>query len=271
MKRTILACGGTAFVMAFLGTMMAINVSRPTLVAAQDSTIRAESVTVSGGNGTDQVRLSARPTGGGVIQALDADGTLRVQAATGGAPPGQPPNPLTAGINVYQPNGRTLVARLGTGERNDGTGDDGTIATLVLDDQSGRTRISSRVDEDGYPSLVLLSDEGRARASLRAQPDGSARLSLLNADGQARAALSTGAAGGVADEDVASLNLWSPDRSHPMVHLAVDHGLSGDRPLSAHLVISDEQRSRIFIGTTDNGDPTIELYDADGNVTWSAP
>ncbi len=219
MRRMVLLCSTVAALVSCLVTIGVMTLAVPAIAEAQQARVSGEAVAVVGGNGTEQVRLWSRPTGGGVVQALSAEGKLRAQLATGGAAPGQPPNPAAAGVNVYGVDGETEVGRLGT---------IGTVTSLSLSNESGQSR---------------------------------ARLSLGG-----------GAAG--AEPDAAVLNLWGPEGpSEPaMVHLAVDHGPTGEGPLVSHLVIRDtEAQQRIFIGTTESGRAIIQIRDAEGNVVWSAP
>src|SRR5690242_19873064 len=121
MRRTILLAGILPFVSAFLGGVLAFSLTVPTMVEAQQARMQAESVSVVGGNGLEQVVLQSYPTGGGTVQILSAEGKARVQAGTGGATPGGPragqPNPAAAGLTVRAVDGDTLVARLGTDDR----------------------------------------------------------------------------------------------------------------------------------------------------------
>jgi len=57
MGRTLLLAGGVSFLMAFLGTVLALTVALPAAVEAQEARVRAEQFTLVGDNGVDRVRL----------------------------------------------------------------------------------------------------------------------------------------------------------------------------------------------------------------------
>src|ERR1041385_5936538 len=102
MTRSILFSGAASFVMAFAGILFALWIALPRVSEAQPAKIQSEEISVIGNNGTEQVRLSTWGQGGGVIQALSADGRIRTQMATGGA---NVPAPQSAGFNVFFANG----------------------------------------------------------------------------------------------------------------------------------------------------------------------
>jgi len=131
------------------------------------------------------------------------------------------------------------------------------------------------------PSLVEAQD-----ARIRAQ-----QLTIASDSQAGRVSLDT--ANGSPDN--ASVSVYFADGT-PAGRLAVDHGALGDETLrpklvlddnhgdevitlrvsgtdgTPHLVLSDAQgRSRLHEFLDASGNPAIQLVDANGNVTWSAP
>src|SRR2546425_374781 len=83
---------GKAIFLAALGsslastvvTILILTLALPLVVDAQGIKIAAPAFAVVGNNGIEQLSLDARPTGGGLAQVKDGDGTVRVQISTGG-------------------------------------------------------------------------------------------------------------------------------------------------------------------------------------------
>lgn len=138
--------------MAVTSLLWAVAV--PAVVAGQEGRIRAEAVTVFGDNGGDRVRLQSGPGFAAAMQVLDAQGTVRVQAATGHPRPDadQGQRFAGAGPSIWSQEG-ALLGRLGTGQ-------DGVGIGVFLFDSEERARIRLRVAGDGTPSIALLDAEG---------------------------------------------------------------------------------------------------------------
>ncbi len=155
MKRAICLGGAVSFVMAFLGTMLAVAVALPAIVSAQETRLRAEQLTVVGDNGTDRVRIQTGPGGAASVRLMDTDGNLRSMTSTGGQARGDDPD--AAGI-AFQNSSGMQVIRLGTGRGPSSTGP--LVQGLILSDQEGKQRVQIRVAEDGSPSITLLDAGG---------------------------------------------------------------------------------------------------------------
>jgi hypothetical protein len=160
MRRTIALAGLVSFVMAFLGTLLALALALPAVVGAQEARIRAEQFTLVGENGADRIRLQTVPGIAARVQVLDATGGNRVTIATGG-PRGD--NPNGAGVTLLTPDG-VPVGRLGMGDPD--MADEG-IVNLRLRDRARRDRLVLRVDEDGAPSIELRDANGNVTWSAR--------------------------------------------------------------------------------------------------------
>jgi hypothetical protein len=153
MRRMVFLTGVVSFAMAFLGTVMASTLAVPAVVGAQEARIRAEAVTVVGGNGADRVSLRTAPSGRAFVEVLGADGSQRLSAGTGGGP-----GPDEAGFVVRASDGTTSAARLGTGR---GPVGDGPLRnSLTLFDGQEQARVALAVGEDGTPSIRMLDASG---------------------------------------------------------------------------------------------------------------
>jgi hypothetical protein len=142
----VVSAGVTALVMLAL---------LPAMVDAQVARTSALGLTVVRSDGLQGMTADVRPTGGGVLQVLGADGkTVRAQLAAGGAPPGQPPSSASAGLNVDDANGN-MIARVGTLQGAAPIG-------IELWDSQGNVRYRATLDADGNPTIQLLDPDGNA-------------------------------------------------------------------------------------------------------------
>ena len=105
MRRSVILCGATSFIMAFLGAVLGFNLMAPSPASAQPgqpAEVRASAFTLVADDGT--VLASLRPgvpRGNGVLTLTDAAGTLRLALNASGA------------IAVYDQDGVTPVFRAG--------------------------------------------------------------------------------------------------------------------------------------------------------------
>ena len=154
MRRSMLLAVVLPFVSAFLGGSLALAWSAPSLVAAQDARLRAESLTVVGA-GTDRVRLGTKWDGrASDFTLLAPDGTERLVVGAGGI---AVDDPAGSGINVVAEDG-TQVARFGTGHGP--LGNLPLTTQMFLNDQTGQTRIRLSVAEDGTPRMFIYEADG---------------------------------------------------------------------------------------------------------------
>src|SRR6059058_361154 len=80
MRRIILVSGAVSFLMAFLGTLVALTLATPIMASAQEARATATGLTVVRADGLAGMTADVRPTGGGLLQILGVDGqTLRGQ------------------------------------------------------------------------------------------------------------------------------------------------------------------------------------------------
>lgn len=231
MRRTVVISGVASFTMAFVGTLLALALALPPMVEAQQSRLRAEALAIWAPNGADRIRLQGQ---GQAIAVLGEDGqTARVTMNSGG--PAANPDPRNAGVNLYTQDG-VAIGRLGTQ-----LGPDGEL-------WGGRLRLG---DPDGTDRLDLTTGPGvRAAVTLR------------DATGTRRAQMATGGVEGT-NPTAAGFNVYNPDD--------VQVGRLGFGEQGSHLILRDGNGTiRVRLAVTEDGDPGIWLYDAAGNVTWSA-
>ena len=110
------------------------------------------------------------------------------------------------------------------------------------------------VDADGVPRMVLRSGPGIG-----------AGVDLLATDGTPRLLVQTGGIRG-ASPDGASVNIYRSDGSR-VVRLGIEQERLGGR-----FIFEDQEgRARLALAIDTEGSPSMTMWDADGNVTWSAP
>jgi hypothetical protein len=135
-------------------------------------------------------------------------------------------------------------------------------APAIADAQDARIRVER---------LVVVDDNGADRVLLRTVPGMSACVAVLAPDGTtSRVSMNTGAGrttvGTVAE--AAGLELYLLDGTR--VGRLGTHNPELDVGVVS-LFLSDSQgRKRIVLVVADDGTPSIQLLDANGNVTWSA-
>jgi hypothetical protein len=104
MRRAILLCGATSFIMAFLGGLLAVSlVAAPhaTAQSSQPQEVRASAFTLVGADGTVIAQLAPTESGLGRLMLRDAAGTQRVTLVANGI------------LNIWDPDGTTVVFRAG--------------------------------------------------------------------------------------------------------------------------------------------------------------
>ncbi len=114
---------------------------------------------------------------------------------------------------------------------------DGASVGMMFSDLAGTARMEVGVDPDGSPRVALMDDQQRLRAEIGMNDDGSARLVLADPTEIARAALS------VTNEGSAQLAF----------------------------VDADGTTRRAVIGTLEDGQAVLLLYDDAGQVLTQLP
>jgi hypothetical protein len=156
MRRTIIFAGGVSFLMAFLGTVLALALVLPAIVDAQEARIRAEQVTVVGNNGADRLQLGAGPGANAGLLIRDVNGTQRVTLNTGRNRAADSPD--DAGLSIWSPDGTTTAVRVGMGHGPTGGQPLGRNVTVF--DSADRARISLNVAEDDTPAIRIRDANG---------------------------------------------------------------------------------------------------------------
>jgi len=152
MRRAVILCGTASFVMAFLGGILAFSLVAPSLVAAQENRIRADSFTVQDASGADRVRMQQGPGELATVQIVGLNGQNRLGLVYGG-PTGE--NPASVGVRFYNPEhlSRGFLGVLDTPPTNQD-------AILQLQDDQGRIRLLLAVSPEGEPSIRMLDADG---------------------------------------------------------------------------------------------------------------
>jgi hypothetical protein len=137
------------------------------------------------------------------------------------------------------------------------------VAPAIADAQETRIRAER---------LTIIDGNGVDRVLLRTIPGISAGMAVLAQDGTtSRASMNTGAGmstGGTL-ADAAGFELYLVDGTR--VGRLGTHNSVVDGPGTVNLFLSDSQgNKRIVLLVDDDGNPSIQFLDANGNVTWSA-
>lgn len=151
LKRTVLLCSVTSFLMGFAGSLAALVLAFPRVSEAQEARIQANEMTVVGENGADRIRLQTGPGIRARVEVLDTEGMERASFATGG-PQGTVPE--AAAFQLSASDG-TPVMRLGVGGAQDGG-----RTNLILRDRQSQPRLVVGVDADGNPLIHFLDSDG---------------------------------------------------------------------------------------------------------------
>lgn len=118
-----------------------------------------------------------------------------------------------------------------------------TAERFALQDAEGNIRALLQIQPDGEPVLAMRDHDGRPRVRIGVRPDGGPFLLMHDPDFARRVALSVGR------EGEAQLVLREPGTA----------------------IQTEDPRFRAGVFVTLDGTPSIELRDAEGNRTWSAP
>jgi hypothetical protein len=155
MKRGIFLTVLVASVISSAVTALVLLAVLPEAIYAQAARTTAVGLTVVNSDGLQGVNADVRPTGGGVLQILGADGkTLRAQLAAAGGAPGQPLNPASGGLEIRDMDGKP-IARIGTPANMPGAS-----VGVQLWDANGNVRYVASLDNDGNPTIQLFDAGG---------------------------------------------------------------------------------------------------------------
>jgi hypothetical protein len=120
----------------------------------------------------------------------------------------------------------------------------------------------------------LTGTDDKDRVRLTTGPLGAAAVSVLSTDGVIRTQLATGGQPSVVGAEAAGrsaiaagFNLNAPDGTRLGRLGTVD---TQSEYSGVNIYLNDAQgRRRLILRVDENGNPSIEFFDADGNVTWS--
>jgi hypothetical protein len=147
-------------------------------------------------------------------------------------------------------------------------GPDPNAPALALNDRQGNARVFETVDtQSGTPSVTLRDPDGTGRVMLSTGPNIASNVRLLDSSGTARITLNTGGADGASP--VSDYIAFSDEQGSRVAQL----GTAGVAyPEDRSVLHLDDQAgiARVVIAVAVDGTPSIQLFDANGNVTWSA-
>jgi hypothetical protein len=117
-------------------------------------------------------------------------------------------------------------------------------------------------------SLTVMGSDGLPGVTAEVGPPGGGILRVFGSDGKT-VRLSLNSSGPPADGGIAAnagLNVYNVD-GHEVVRVGSNQALNGYA-----VTLQDAQGTIRYRAAVDgNGDPTVQLFDAQGNVIWSAP
>jgi len=148
----------------------------------------------------------------------------------------------------------------------------GTVLAIAVALPSFVEAQETRMRADAW-NLVGADEKDRVR--LTTGPGLAAAVSVLNSDGVIRTQMAAGGQPSVSGPNTGKLpiaagfNLNAPDGTRLGRLGTVDTPPEGDY-LGVNIYLNDPQgRRRLVLRVDENGDPSIEFFDADGSVTWS--
>jgi hypothetical protein len=120
--------------------------------------------------------------------------------------------------------------------------------------------------------VTVVGDNGADRVRLVAGPGISSAMQVLDANGTIRTQANTGRAGARTDvPDTGYFQVFTSGGA-PAAILGLNRGPQGVRSLSSSLELFDQQaRVRLRLDVMEDGEPSLRMMDATGNVIWSAP
>lgn len=119
--------------------------------------------------------------------------------------------------------------------------------------------------------VTVVGDNGADRFDLATGPGANVAVQVNDVNGVRRAGFNTGGLLAGNDPDGSGFNVWAADGTTAMVRLGTGRGPTGTGPLRNLLYLADWQGNiRVRLSIDENGNPAMEMLDAEGNVTWSA-
>ena len=142
----------------------------------------------------------------------------------------------------------------------------GSIAANVI---AVPRAVEAQVARIRAEQFTLVGPNGADRVNLLVGPGPASTVQVLDTEGVPRAWINTGSRGGD-DPDHASFVVVAPDGRTTTARLGMGDARVISRATSLRL--SDLQGNpRVAIRVEEDGSPSMRMFDAAGNVTWSAP
>ena len=152
MRRTVLLASLLSFVSASLGAALAVGLLVPPLVEAQETRLRADSLTIASAGGVDRIRLSQGPGELSTLQIVDTKGQIRTNLAYGG-PAGDNPESQGARFRNAAGRSRAFLGVLAAPPEN-------LDSVLELQDAQGLVRLILAVSPEGDASIQFRDADG---------------------------------------------------------------------------------------------------------------
>jgi hypothetical protein len=139
------------------------------------------------------------------------------------------------------------------------------VLTLALPSQVAAQEANLRAEQS-----ISVGPNGTDRARLSLGTGANASISVLSPDGQTtRVLMGAGGPTGQAPE-TADFVLWAQDGTR-IARLGTRDS-ADSHAAGVDLLLADSQgRIRLDMLVAEDGTPAIHMFDADGNLTWSAP
>jgi hypothetical protein len=127
--------------------------------------------------------------------------------------------------------------------------------------------VDAQISRIAADDLIVGPADGPRVHLAVVQPGPQPQVQVVGANGQVRAALSTGGPSNQPNPATAGLNIMAEDGQTIIGRIGTTSAGT-----STEILLRDRQGNIRFITIVDdNGNPSIQLLDAVGNVIWSAP
>ena len=139
-------------------------------------------------------------------------------------------------------------------------------STLVVPEAVGAQEARIRAEQ-----FTVVGDNGADRVYLRTGPGANAAVGVADTSGVTRATINAAEGRGGDNPDDAGFTVYAGDGTTPLARLGTGRGPRGDQPLRNSLSLRDWQgQPRVLLRVLEDGTPSIQMWDASGNVTWEA-
>lgn len=139
------------------------------------------------------------------------------------------------------------------------------VLTVVLPSAVAAQEASLRAEQS-----IAVGPDGTDRARVALGQGQNVTVSVLGTNGQTRALLGTGGPGPGQQPETADFVLWAQDGTR-IARLGT-RDTADSHAAGVDMSLADSQgRMRLDMLVAEDGTPAIHMFDAEGNLTWSAP